>query len=90
MKTHFNDPDYGKKVTLLQQQSLNVFPPSIPYVRTKKKSSDESVYSKDSYLKVYVPIDKNEPEGQSTEWKMATLKPVILKNSSNGGYPLRS
>jgi hypothetical protein len=48
MKTHFNDPDYGKKVTLLQQQSLNVFPPAIPYARAKKKSSDEDGYSKDS------------------------------------------
>ena len=74
MKTHFNDPDYGKKVTLLQQQSLNVFPPSIPYVRAKKKSSDEGGYPKDSSLKVYVPIDKDDIDGQSTEWKMATFE----------------
>ena len=70
MKTHFSDPEYGKRVAMLQTQAFSIFPPAIPYVKAKKKADDQDESSKDTYQKIEVPIDPMEVDGKKTEWKV--------------------
>ena len=70
MKTNFADTDYARKVAMMQQQSLNVFPPAILYTKAKPKLDSKTDIVKDQYQKIKVPIDHLVPDGQSTEWKV--------------------
>ena len=70
LKTQFTDPDYAKKVALLQQQSLNIFQPAILYTKPKTKIEEKSDILKDRYQKIKVPIDHEDPNSQTTEWKV--------------------
>ena len=50
MKTNFTDPDYARKVAMMQQQSLNVFPPAILYTKAKTKIDSKTDIVKDEGL----------------------------------------
>ena len=56
MKTVFADPDYARKVAVLQQQSLNVFPPAILYTKTKIKIESKTDILKDQYQKIWTKV----------------------------------
>ena len=76
MKTHFSNEEYAKRVALLAEQSLNVFPPAIPFARKNKKkkksksNDDDEESDKTHYNKVAVPLDHTDPDSQTTEWKV--------------------
>ena len=66
MKTQFSDPEYAKRIALLQQQAMHVYPPAIPFKKKKKKDSEDE--DDTQYKKIKVPIG-DDPE-QTTEWKV--------------------
>ena len=68
MKTHFNDPEYAKKIALLHQQSLNVFPPAIPFGRKKKDKEEDK--KDQQYQKIDVPLTPEGDNVDTTEWKV--------------------
>ena len=79
MKTTYSNPEYLRKQILLQEQVLQVFPPAIPFKVEKgkkkgKKDSDSSTEkSKDHFKKIEVPLDKDNPDSDKTEWAMPTF-----------------
>ena len=94
MKTNFADPDYARKVAMMQQQSLNVFPPAILYTKVKPKLDSKTDIVKDQYQKIKVPIDHQDPNGQRTEWKVplfenGTPEEFMFDSHLRGFRPIR-
>ena len=71
MKTHFSNTEYAKKVAVLQQQSMHVYPPAITFSRKKQDKDKEE--DKDKYYKIDVPINPAEPD-QTTERRILTFE----------------
>ena len=61
MKTHFNNPEYIKKVALMHQQQLAAYPPAILYAKKRKENTNASGKGR-AYQKVSVPLDPNDPD----------------------------
>ena len=72
MKTHFNNSNYAKKVAMLQQQTLHVHSPPIPFVVLEKKSMkmDNNDEDKSNYKKIDVLLDHTNTNTGSTKQKV--------------------
>ena len=75
MKTAFSNPEYAKKIALLQAQALQVNPPSIWFERPTKKSkkgkdeSDDEDLDEGKIKKMSIKIDPDDPDSGLMEIK---------------------
>ena len=69
MRTHFSNPEYAKKVALLQTQQLSVFPPAIPYEKPKEK---ENSYKgeKEDYKSFEVKLNPADEDSEKVEYHL--------------------
>ena len=73
MKTHFNDPEYAKRMAH-KVSSLAIFPPAIPFEKPKSKKSDKDKEEKDKIKTFNVKIDSGNKDSDTVDYHIKVFE----------------